>query len=472
MMTEIVRARTALTPYFNDVAERTAYHFKRHVIQSSIYGVDIESGAVEIAKLRLWLSLVVDEDDVQQIKPLPNLDYKIVVGNSLLGFPFKSQRVPKIEKLKADYFDETDHDKKKRLKREIDSELSQAFAASKGSLGYEVTFDFQIYFSEVFRTNEGFDVIIANPPYVRQETIKHIKPALKPIYECFTGTADLLVYFYERAVKLLTPGGNIAFITSNKFYRAGYGEKLRGFLARELTLDRLIDFGDAPVFEAIAYASILTGVRAPPPADAAALGYTWEKKMPFDRIAQIVPERGQMIRQDELKPDGWRLESPTTHRLLEKLRSAGKPLGEYVKEQIYFGIKTGLNEAFIVDRAIRDRLIREHKSSAEVLKPFLRGRDVKRWRTEFAEQYLIKFESSENKTHPWSGKSEREAETVFCRDISSNTRPISGVSFRFEEAWGPRKILLGTAVVRLLARVREAKSPLSRYLRAPVLGLG
>ena len=109
---------------------------------------------------------------------------------------------------------------------------------SKASLGYEVTFDFQTYFSEVFRANKGFDVVIANPPYVRQEAIKDIKPALKPIYECFTGTADLLVYFYERAVKLLTPGGNIAFITSNKFYRAGYGEKLRDFLARELTLDR------------------------------------------------------------------------------------------------------------------------------------------------------------------------------------------------------------------------------------------
>lgn len=368
---------------------RTAYHFKRHVIQASIYGVDIDPGAVEIAKLRLWLSLVVDEDDVQQIKPLPNLDYKIVVGNSLLGFPFKSQRVQKIEKLKAEYFDETDHDKKLKLRREIDSELSQAFAASKGSLGYEVTFDFQIYFSEIFRTNKGFDVVIANPPYVRQEAIKELKPALKPLYECFTGTADLLVYFYERAVKLLTPGGNIAFITSNKFYRAGYGEKLRGFLARELSLDRLIDFGDAPVFEAIAYASILTGVRTPPPADAAALGYTWEKDMPFDRIAQIVPERGQMIRQDELKRDGWRLESPATLRLLDRLHQVGKPLREFVGSRVYRGITTGFNEAFVVDRATRDALIFEHKSSAELIKPYLRGRDVKRWRAKSQDQWII-----------------------------------------------------------------------------------
>ncbi len=426
MMIEIVRARMALTPYFNDVAERTAYYFKRNAIQRSIYGVDIDPGAVEIAKLRLWLSLVVDEEDVKQIKPLPNLDYKIVVGNSLLGFPFQSQRIQRIEKLMADYFDETDHERKKRLKREIDEELSQAFASSKRTLGYEVTFDFQIFFSEVFRAKQGFDVVIANPPYVRQEAIKELKPALKPIYECFTGTADLLVYFYERAVKLLAAGGSIAFITSNKYYRAGYGEKLRGFLTRELTLHQLIDFGDAPVFEAIAYASILTGVRASPPKDAAVLGYTWEKGMSFERVAQIVPERGQKIRQDELKPDGWRLESPSTLRLLDKLRRAGKPLGEYVNGRFYRGILTGLNEAFVVDRATRDRLVREHKSSTEVLKPFLRGRDVKRWQTEFAEQYLIKIESSENKTHPWSGKSEREAEKVFAA-----TYPA--IHTRFEE---------------------------------------
>ena len=182
MMTEIVRARMALTPYFNDVAERTkrtAYSFKWDAIHNSIYGVDIDPGAVEIAKLRLWLSLVVDEEDVQQIKPLPNLDYKIVVGNSLLGFPFKSPRIQKIEKLKADYFDEAHHDKKQRLKHEIDEELSQAFASSKRSLGYEVNFDFEIFFSEVFRARGGFDVVIANPPYVDSEVMVREQPEIR-----------------------------------------------------------------------------------------------------------------------------------------------------------------------------------------------------------------------------------------------------------------------------------------------------
>ncbi len=92
MMSEIVRARCALTPYFNDIRERTPYYFKRHAIQNCLYGVDIDPGAVEIARLRLWLSLVVDEEETKQIKPLPNLDYKIVTGNSLIGFETRSSQ--------------------------------------------------------------------------------------------------------------------------------------------------------------------------------------------------------------------------------------------------------------------------------------------------------------------------------------------------------------------------------------------
>jgi len=222
------------------------------------------------------------------------------------------------------------------------------------------------------------------------------------------------VYFYERAVKLLRPGGALAFITSNKYYRAAYGEKLRGFLARELTLQHLIDFGDAPVFEAIAYASILTGTRNAPAKDAGAMGYTWEKDVPFERIVHIVAEHGQRISQSELKPDGWRLEAPDMLRFLEKLSRAGKPLREFVGARVFRGLTTGLNEAFVVDRATRDRLVREHKSSAEILKPYMRGKDIKRWCAEFADQFIVKIESSENKDHPWSGKSNGKAEEIFA----------------------------------------------------------
>jgi len=441
MMNEIIRTRNALTPYIDIksstgisacdntytpqtfVAQtgmsvpqmsvlRSLYHFKRQAIQNCLYGVDIDPGAIEIAKLRLWLSLVVDEEERETIQPLPNLDYKIVQGNSLLSVEkdlFNAALFSKLEELKPLYFNETSASKKQEYRKQIDELISQITNGHKD-------FDFEVYFSEVFHEKKGFDVVIANPPYVRQEQLKELKPALKVAgYECFNGTADLLVYFYERSVKILRSGGAMALITSNKYYRAGYGEKLRGFLVRELTLNRLIDFGDTPVFEAIAYASILTGVKTAPPRDASTIGYTWDKGVTFDHITQIVAERGQKIAQGALKPEGWQLESPAVLRLLEKLHRTGKPLGEYVSGRFYYGIKTGLNEAFVVDRATRDRLIREHESSAEVLKPFLRGRDVKRWRVEYADHYLIKIESSENVRHPWSGKSVREVEKIFAR---------------------------------------------------------
>ena len=164
MMTEIVRARMTLTPYFNDVRERTPYYFKRHAIQNCLYGADIYRGAVEIAKLRLWLSLVVDEEEAAQIKPLPNLDFKIVAGNSLLGFPYKSEALADIEALKIEFFDEPDHGRKAALRKQIDQEISRVLMSSEKSLGYAVDFDFALFFSEVFRRQGGFDVVIANPP--------------------------------------------------------------------------------------------------------------------------------------------------------------------------------------------------------------------------------------------------------------------------------------------------------------------
>jgi len=427
------------------------YKLKLGIISRSLYGVDIDEFATNVAKLRLWLSLAVEAEKPQ---PLPNLDFKIETGDSVLGpcTPFLEteealtmsalrERAKQLVAKKTRFM--TAHGNEKRgLFDEIRKE--EATIATETATVYgDKVIAWHIHFAEAFVSGRrqqqidrniadigdfkvttiepgGFDIVLVNPPYIRQELIKDIKPRLKEVFpQTFAGTADLYTYFYTRAVEMLGPGGVLAFISSNKFFRAGYGAKLREFLARELTLYRLIDFGDAPVFEAIAYASILAGVRAKPAHDASVLAYTWEKEIEFDRISQIVPERGQQIRQSELKADGWRLESPAVMRLLEKLRRAGKPLGEYVNRRFYYGIKTGLGEAFVVDLITRDRLIHEHKSSAEILKPFLRGRDVKRWQTEFAEQYLIKIESSENKDHPWSGKSEKEAEKIFNKTYPS-----------------------------------------------------
>lgn len=252
MMTEIVRARCALTPYFNDPHERSPYFFKRHAIQGCLYGVDIDPGAVEIAKLRLWLSLVVDEEDVKQIKPLPNLDYKIVTGNSLIGFPFKSQRLDKIEQLKTRFFEETDHEKKARLREQIDSRLTECFAASKKSLGYEVNFDFEVYFSEVFHLKGGFDAVIANPPYIGEKGHKELFAEIKKgmLGKFYLGKADIFYFFFHLAMNITRSGATITFITTNYFPTADGAKKLRLDLRERGIINRFINLGEVKLFEA------------------------------------------------------------------------------------------------------------------------------------------------------------------------------------------------------------------------------
>ncbi len=250
IMQEIVRGRRVLNAYLGDEAERTAYAFKRHAIQESIYGVDIDPSAVDIAKLRLWLSLVVDEEDYHSIKPLPNLGYKIVCGNSLLSVQkdlFNSHLYVRLEELKEEYFVETSRERKQTQSREIDRLIGQLVHDDRH-------FDYEVYFSEVFRAQDGFDVVIGNPPYVRQELIREHKPALKAHFpEVYQGAADLYVYFYAKGLRLLRPNGVLVYISSNKFMRAGYGERLRRLLAGQTTVQTVIDFGDLPVFDATTY---------------------------------------------------------------------------------------------------------------------------------------------------------------------------------------------------------------------------
>ena len=234
MMTEIVRARVALTPYFNDVSERTPYHFKRHAIQNSLYGVDIDIGAVEIAKLRLWLSLVVDEEDIQQIKPLPNLDYKVVVGNSLLGVErdiFNDGFFVQLEKLKPKFFNESNRDKKTEIKKEIETLIHKLTDG-------KAVFDFQIYFSEVFHAGGGFDIIVANPPYIDSEAMAKNSKALRDTVQAkfkFTkGNWDIYIAFFELAFDHLNSSGGVSFITPDKWVAKPFGNEMRRLTTTKL----------------------------------------------------------------------------------------------------------------------------------------------------------------------------------------------------------------------------------------------
>lgn len=258
----------------------------------------------------------------------------------------------------------------------------------------------------------GFDVVIGNPPYIRQEQLSQFKPLWQKDFECYDGVADIYVYFFERGLQLLAEGGFLAYISPNKYFRSGYGKKLREYLSTKTTIEQIIDFGDAPVFDAITYPSIIVLRKLPPVKNQTRI-FTWNPSEQLEKFSVVVASKTSTISQQELTADGWYLESKTTLGLLEKLRKAGKPLGEYVDGKFYRGIITGFNEAFVVDRATRDFLIGQHSSSSKLLKPLLRGKDVKRWGVSFAEQYLIKIESSENFSHPWSGKTDVEGEKIF-----------------------------------------------------------
>jgi len=413
MMTEIVRARMALTPYFNDVAERTAYHFKRHVIQSSIYGVDIDAGAVEIAKLRLWLSLVVDEEDLQQIKPLPNLDYKIVVGNSLLGFPFKSQRVQKIEKLKADYFDETDHDKKKRLKRQIDSELALAFAASKGSLGYEVSFDFYLYFSEIFRVKGGFDVLIGNPPYVGEKGHKELFAEIKKgsLGTFYLGKVDIFYFFFHLALNIGRSGAGIAFITTNYFPTANGARKLRSDFRKRATIKKLINLGELKLFQAaLGQHNMITIISKSTDSSEIATNcitkrsgvassdvlqsilYASDLETEYFRVSQndLYDGDENYIRIQGVKGNGGDL----THSVLNKLSASDSLVGDLCTVNI--GMRTGADKVsqshidsyglslekgqgiYVISEAEKTQL-KLNQREREMLLPFFKNSDIKKY---------------------------------------------------------------------------------------------
>lgn len=238
MMTEIVKARDVLITYFQYPPDSgdgrgggSVYTLKRTCIENALYGVDIDPGAVEIAKLRLWLSLIVDEEDPQNIKPLPNLDYKLMQGNSLLGLPDGALRNPetlaKLEEKKKAYFDETHPTKKSNYRQEIAALFDALVESARQfdpTLG-DVNFDFHTHFSEVFQENSGFDIVIANPPYISyysksQKTAYESRDEVNRLKELSSfiknkrakGRLNSMNFFIEKGIKVLRNNGMLAYI--------------------------------------------------------------------------------------------------------------------------------------------------------------------------------------------------------------------------------------------------------------------
>ncbi|SHK04294.1 type IIG restriction enzyme/methyltransferase [Hymenobacter psychrotolerans] len=268
-------------------------------------------------------------------------------------------------------------------------------AHEQGAL-YRDAFEWRFEFPEVLDEAgrfRGFDVVLGNPPYIRQEEFSALKPYLKQRFATFDGKADLYVYFLELGLGLLKPGGELSYIAPNKWLRAGYGAPLRRWLPATNTLVEFLDFGDLPVFaEATTYPAILSVSRAVPTPDSrfrAAL----LPKLPPPLLDTLVLDHARPVTQAGLQPEGWNLADDASQELLTKMKAAGTPLGEYVGGKIYYGIKTGLNPVFVIKEDVRNKLVAEDPKSAEILRPFAAGRDVKRYQPLVTTNYLVSLPS-------------------------------------------------------------------------------
>ncbi len=337
----LVAAFDLLAPEYRRVTEHLASLGDKidfdpfdEIVTKNLYGVDLNPESVEITRLALWLKTARNKHRLQ------NLEATIKVGNSLIDDPKFTQH----------------------------------------------PFDWRAAFAPAFQQG-GFDVVIGNPPYVRMELIKPFKPYLEKHYVVADERTDLYAYFFERGVGVLKAGGRLGYISSSTFFRTGSGENLRKFLGDHAAVEAVVDFGDLQIFEGVTtYPAIIT-LRKGEAQDDGALAFLKVDALPADLEAEFSAKSRPMPRA-RLGSGSWQFEDAPLAKLRDKIVASKKTLGEVYGAPLY-GIKTGLNEAFVIDRETRDRLVKQDKKSAKLLKPFLRGENVKRWRVEPEGLFLI-----------------------------------------------------------------------------------
>ena len=399
----------------------TNYQLKRHLIEKCIYGVDIQTTATQISKLRFFISLILEQSETNidpalnyGIQPLPNLETKFVTANTLIDIREKKVEVQgdlfessittikeELIKIREAHFEASSPYKKKVL-REQDKILREKLIKKLKEFG-EATPDNAKQFAEwdpydqnasapffdpewMFGISDGFDIVIGNPPYVQLQKSggKLAKLYEEQKFNTFARTGDIYSLFYEKAHQLLKQGGICNFITSNKWMRAGYGEATRKFFIENTNPLILIDFGGIKVFETATV-------------DVNILLYAKEKST-FNTLACTVKDKElkelslyvrQHAQYTQFKDaDSWVILSDIEQRIKAKIEAIGTPLKDW-DIQINYGIKTGFNDAFIIDGKKRAELIAQDPKSEEIIRPILRGRDIKRYGYEFADLYLI-----------------------------------------------------------------------------------
>ncbi len=433
--------REKATQVIHDAFENNEldYGRKLFLIENCIHGVDIQPIATQISKLRFFISLIVDQKSHGDksnnfgIRPLPNLDFKIIAANTLIAAPQEDEAMgvkvdsffENFSDLTHDYFKVANPDDKRKLRDKIetlinskcDEKIKAIESLSHNEAKYKKQIDqleshkklWQSY-ANLFKheavaffepryffpqLSGGFDIVIGNPPYIQIQ--KFSGQAIQTQwqnqqYETFQKTGDIYALFIEKGVSLLNQNGLLAFITSNKWMRAGYGKSLRHFLATKTQPLKLIDFGDSQLFEsATTYTNILitqhscVGAKnfSPLHFNACAIQDDFSIEKP---LADYFAANSQKM--PVMSEDAWVISSNAVQLIKTKIEAKGMPLKTW-DISISRGFLTGLNQAFIIDTETKERLCLTDSKSVEIIKPILRGRDIKKYAAEWDDLWLI-----------------------------------------------------------------------------------
>ena len=419
-------AIAAIEQVFSQQNQHNAYGKKLMLIENCIYGVDIQPIAIQICRLRFFISLTIEQSpnknkaDNYGIKALPNLETKFIVANSLLplGEMPKQKGIfdtgieelqTKLAQVRHKHFSAKTlttkrkyRDKDKALREHMLAELNESAITPAVETSIKRIVHWDLYNQNAiadwfdpewqFGVNDGFDIVIGNPPYIQ---LQKDGGRLGDLYQncnfkTFARTGDIYQLFYEKGMGLLKDAqGNLAFITSNSWMRAKYGGKLRQFFSEKHSPLRLIDMGK-DAFGAIVDTNILLVRKGNREQEFMAVDMDSVSEKQFPPAEQYwsgIQASGEMV---------WSILSPAEKEIKTKIEQIGTPLKDW-DIRINYGIKTGFNEAFIINTAKRDELIRQDPKSAEIIKPVLRGRDIKAYEHHWAGLWLIlaKYQSNQ-----------------------------------------------------------------------------
>lgn len=440
--------------------QETLFHEKETIIESCLFGVDINPNSVKICRLRLWIELLKNAyyKSENELETLPNIDINIKHGNSLISrFPLdanlkkaltKKWTIDTYKLTVQSYRNAENKDQKREMERLINdiksnfrSEISEnskelndlrkwkgelfnltkqtglfEFSAKekkefekkvkefsdkitkqeilieeiKNNKMYENAFEWRFEFPEVLNDDGdfvGFDGIIGNPPYIQLQKMGQASIDLEKIgYETYNKTGDIYSLFYEQGFKLLKNNGILTFITSNKWMRAAYGESLRKFFIEKTNPKILIDFGGKQVFDsATVDPNILIAEKAPNEymTEACVLAEDFRLNNMSDYFRQ-----SKSIQNDLKSEKGWVVLSTSENKIKRKIELLGIPLKDW-DIKINYGIKTGFNEAFIISNEIREQILNNCPKADSIIRPILRGRDIKSYNIQFADQWII-----------------------------------------------------------------------------------